>query len=270
MNKNQVLKQRTITAVIFGVVVITMLLSGKYGAISLFALIAGLCTYEYVRMMFPHSKQKLANALVCVFAVIGLTTLISPLNDVFTILVVLSMFAMILGIVNMFVPFINHKKMYALVSTLYFGLPLGLYISYTLHQASYPRYFCLLLICLIWTSDSFAYLFGSRIGKHTLLPRISPKKTWEGFVGGGLCTLIFGYIVSINYVDLPLTFWLNAAIIVWIIGTLGDLVESSIKRTFNIKDSGKWLPGHGGILDRFDSFVYILPFILFLLLQVQY
>lgn len=128
---------------------------------------------------------------------------------------------------------------------------------------------------MIWMADSFAYLIGSTFGKRKLLEKISPKKTWEGFLGAGLTTVLIAYVygkyfyneVSHTAITYPY-FWVIIALIAWIIGTLGDLVESSVKRNFNIKDSGKLFPGHGGVLDRFDSFIYILPFVLLLLLII--
>ncbi len=173
---------------------------------------------------------------------------------------------MALGILHLFKPFIKHRKQYPIISIFYLGLPLGLMASYFFKIDVYSTYFFILLISLIWASDSFAYLIGSRIGKRKLFERISPKKTWEGFIGGGFFTLLLGFIYSIFFVEYSVIFWVLASLCVWIIGTLGDLVESSIKRNHDIKDSGKLLPGHGGILDRFDSFIYILPFILLLLL----
>lgn len=93
-------------------------------------------------------------------------------------------------------------------------------------------------------------------GKHKLVERISPKKTWEGFVGGALFALLSGFIISIFYHDLNTMHWIILAGIIAITGTLGDLVESMFKRSIGVKDSGKIFPGHGGILDRFDSFYF--------------
>ncbi len=258
------------TAIVFGAIVLTLLLSGKLGAIILFVTIAISCSYEYVRMVFQHSNSRLFLSVSLTFIAIALISSIMPEGPTFLWLVILSCMTMIVGIINLFFPFINHKKTFWLVSICYFGLPLGLFISYVYHTDVYPKYLTIILISLIWASDTFAYLFGSRIGKTKLLERISPKKTWEGFIGGGLGTYILAYVYSIYFDQLPLVFWILTATVVWIIGTFGDLVESSIKRKYDLKDSGKLLPGHGGIFDRFDSFIYILPFILFLLLEYKF
>lgn len=116
---------------------------------------------------------------------------------------------------------------------------------------------------LIWASDTGAYLVGVCIGKHKMFERISPKKTWEGFFGGLAFALGFGYFFyHINWVELPqanLLFWMILSALIFIVGVFGDLVESSFKRSLGVKDSGKLMPGHGGMLDRFDSACLAAP-----------
>ncbi len=121
---------------------------------------------------------------------------------------------------------------------------------------------------LLWTSDTGAYLVGISIGKHPLFPRISPKKSWEGFVGGIVLTLVVAFIISRFFTVLSLTDWLIIGAIIAIFGVLGDLIESLLKRSLQIKDSGNILPGHGGILDRFDSVIFSAPLV-FLYLHVK-
>jgi phosphatidate cytidylyltransferase len=194
-----------------------------------------------------------------------------PGSTVFLTLAGISSFLFLIGILNMYRPLVNHTDYYWLVTIGYFGLPFGLFFSYIWHQTTYLPSFWIMLIFLIWMSDTFAYLVGSMIGKNKLMPTVSPGKTWEGFIGSGILTVsIAWWLAAYFHPPIPENksipgFWVYIAVLVWLFGTLGDLVESSIKRTFNKKDSGNVLPGHGGILDRFDSFIYILPFILFLL-----
>jgi phosphatidate cytidylyltransferase len=127
-----------------------------------------------------------------------------------------------------------------------------------------------LIICifiLIWTNDTFAYIVGKSIGKRKLFETISPKKTIEGFVGGIMFSIIAALIIA-NYYFLRTTFfWIATALIISIFGTLGDLVESKFKRLANVKDSGHIMPGHGGLLDRLDSIIFVSPF-LFLLCKI--
>ena len=115
------------------------------------------------------------------------------------------------------------------------------------------------LFILIWSNDTFAYLIGSAIGKRKLIERVSPNKTWEGSIGGAICTLFIGFLLQ-NFWPMPQAFaWPLLAILIGIFGTLGDLVESVLKRSAGVKDSGTIMPGHGGILDRLDSFVFASP-----------
>lgn len=115
-----------------------------------------------------------------------------------------------------------------------------------------------MLFILIWSSDSFAYFSGRMFGKHKMAPRISPKKTWEGFAGGVICTLILGFFIE-NQMPEMRGNWIIIGLLVSIFAPLGDLVESQLKRTFGVKDSGNIIPGHGGILDRLDSFIICAP-----------
>jgi phosphatidate cytidylyltransferase len=118
------------------------------------------------------------------------------------------------------------------------------------------------LVCM-WVNDTMAYLVGSFIGK-TPLSKISPKKTWEGTIGGILlCGIIVGIAmqkISASYININLIVWIALATTAAILGTIGDLVESKLKRTANVKDSGSFMPGHGGFLDRFDSLLFATPF----------
>ncbi|MES2396611.1 MAG: phosphatidate cytidylyltransferase, partial [Bacteroidota bacterium] len=110
-------------------------------------------------------------------------------------------------------------------------------------------------------NDSGAYLVGSAIGKHKLFLRVSPGKTWEGSVGGAIASYGVAYLISGWYTSISRLDWMVIATILIVIGTLGDLVKSIFKRSLNVKDSGTILPGHGGILDRFDSLIMSAPFV---------
>lgn len=116
-----------------------------------------------------------------------------------------------------------------------------------------------LTFILVWTTDTFAYLIGRLMGKHLLAPQISPKKTIEGSLGGLSFCLISGILGWKIFGGAPLLAYLGISIIVGIIAQIGDLFESALKRSVNIKDSGNLIPGHGGILDRFDSLLFVIP-----------
>jgi phosphatidate cytidylyltransferase len=132
------------------------------------------------------------------------------------------------------------------------------------------------LFILIWTNDTFAYIVGKSIGKHKLFEKISPKKTIEGFFGGLIFAIFAGYLISMylikpsaQFSDKSILIWMIIAAIVGVIGTIGDLIESKFKRIAGVKDSGKIMPGHGGVLDRLDSVIFVAPFI-FLFYKILY
>jgi phosphatidate cytidylyltransferase len=125
------------------------------------------------------------------------------------------------------------------------------------------------IFVLIWTNDTFAYIVGKSIGKTKLLERISPKKTIEGFFGGLSFTIVAGYLIAEYYIEGATEIWIVISFIVGIFGTIGDLIESKFKRIAGVKDSGKIMPGHGGVLDRLDSVIFVAP-ILFLYYQILY
>ncbi|CAM2761769.1 phosphatidate cytidylyltransferase [Flavobacterium succinicans] len=130
------------------------------------------------------------------------------------------------------------------------------------------------LFILIWTNDTFAYIVGKSMGKHKLFEKISPKKTIEGFLGGIAFAVFAGYLISKLYIEPKPEFsqksiliWTSIAVIVGVLGTIGDLIESKFKRIAEVKDSGSIMPGHGGILDRLDSVIFVAP-IIFLFYQI--
>lgn len=150
---------------------------------------------------------------------------------------------------------------HSFTALLYIGTPFALLNLAALgSDGSYRFDLVLGLVLLTWTNDSGAYIVGSKIGKTPFFPRISPKKTWEGIAGAGVLTLGIAALLSWFFPDIPLGHWLALGALVFVFGSLGDLVESLLKRSRHIKDSGNLLPGHGGFLDRFDGFVFHLPF----------
>lgn len=132
------------------------------------------------------------------------------------------------------------------------------------------------IFILIWTNDTFAYIVGKSIGKHKLLEKISPKKTIEGFIGGMFFSVIAGILISKfyfqpkpHYLYTSMAIWSISAIIISVFSTLGDLIESKFKRIAGVKDSGTIMPGHGGVLDRLDSIIFVAPFV-YLFYQILY
>ncbi|SHK26902.1 phosphatidate cytidylyltransferase [Epilithonimonas mollis] len=157
--------------------------------------------------------------------------------------------------------FENGKLIFTVVYlALPFGFALGLPRFSTLDPEKSFSLEVFMLFVLIWSSDTFAYLTGKFFGKHKMAPRISPKKTWEGFAGGVVLTLILGFFVEQYFPELRGN-WMVVGFLVSVFAPLGDLVESQLKRSFAVKDSGNIIPGHGGVLDRLDSFIICAPVI---------
>ncbi|MFM8362768.1 MAG: phosphatidate cytidylyltransferase [Haliscomenobacter sp.] len=149
----------------------------------------------------------------------------------------------------------------AFIGILYIGLPFALMELIVLPSGGGYRMDLLLgLLFLNWTNDSGAYVVGSRIGRTPFFPRISPKKTWEGIAGAGVLTTAIALLNAVLFPAISLQEWLVLGLLVFVFGSLGDLVESMFKRSMQMKDSGSLLPGHGGFLDRFDGFIFHLPF----------
>lgn len=138
---------------------------------------------------------------------------------------------------------------------LFVGLPFGATVWFFAHGTWLFVGFMLML----WTNDTGAYLVGRTIGRTKLLPAVSPKKTWEGFIGGVLLTVAVAYVLSRYQPMLSMFEWLSCGAIVAVTSTIGDLLESALKRARGVKDSGTILPGHGGLLDRFDGFLLAAP-----------
>src|SRR5690606_7045524 len=150
---------------------------------------------------------------------------------------------------------------FAILGTLYVGI--GFY--YLIETRVEGLAFVVFALLVVWFTDSGAYFTGRKIGKRKLWPEISPNKTIEGFVGGIVWAIAIGLIFNF-FVDLekPVLLIIGVSIIASVFGQMGDLVESALKRHFNVKDSGTILPGHGGILDRFDSILFVMPLLHFL------
>ncbi|WP_254244293.1 phosphatidate cytidylyltransferase [Hymenobacter sp. BRD128] len=146
-----------------------------------------------------------------------------------------------------------------LAGLLYVSMPMSLLSSLAFRGENYRPGYVFLLIFFVWAADTGAYFAGKNFGKHKLAPSISPGKTWEGWAGGAALTLATGWAAGYFLPDIPLSHRLVAAGVVAVFGPLGDLAESMLKRSAGVKDSGTFLPGHGGLLDRFDAFLLVLP-----------
>jgi phosphatidate cytidylyltransferase len=267
--------QRTITAIFFAAAMLGGVFGGHYTFFALFALVTAGCLWELSGLLFAEEENKLQRRVMSTtwsllpYLMIGGTAL-GFLDGVwaFAGLTVIVFAAAPFFLLELFLnparPFDNVGR--HLLGLFYISIPFTLlvYLSMPLGEfftdGEYTPWRVFGLLGLVWTNDTMAYLVGSQIGKRKLFERISPGKTWEGFIGGGLCTMAVAWGIS-HWLDAytPAQ-WLALAAVAAIFGTLGDLVESMLKRSLGIKDSGNLLPGHGGLLDRFDAFVFAIPF----------
>lgn len=140
-------------------------------------------------------------------------------------------------------------------------VPFGFYAGIGFIEGIYNYHYSLGFLILLWSSDTGAYLFGRSLGKNKLFERHSPKKTWEGFFGGMIVSLLAAFILSTQFTGISYIHWAVMSLIIVTGGTLGDLCESMLKRSFDVKDSGSLLPGHGGVLDRFDGLFIAAPLV---------
>ena len=261
---------RAITGFIFILTIIAGIYFNEIIAMSIFSLIVLIGLDEFNGLV---KKSKVIKPIsfwgtltgFCLMIILCLIALdVSPVKFIFIpIIMIFITFLIELYRTNQN-PFLNIA--YTLLGLSYIVIPFAMLFHLGFYVADgftneYSFQIILGFFIMLWTNDTGAYLAGRFFGKHKLFERISPNKTWEGSVGGGLLTIIAAYILSIFFTNLDLTNWIVIAVLVAILGGLGDLVESMLKRSLNIKDSGNILPGHGGILDRFDGLLISVPFI---------
>ena len=266
------LRTRLTTAVIFVVIMVAGMYTGPYTFNLLFLVIAGGCLWEFFGLTLDRHTRRdrirkgfgIALGLVP-FILISLLSL-NYVQDPTTFITISSLlFAPFVFTIFIYELYSNSDEPFAniafmILGLFYIGIPFALvdFIAFDGTTFYYRVVFGLLL--LTWVNDTGAYLVGSQIGRTPLFPRISPNKTWEGTLGGALVCVAFGYGLHLVFDEIGLVEWLGLAVIVAIFGGLGDLVESMLKRSVGVKDSGDLLPGHGGLLDRFDAFIFVVPF----------
>ncbi len=220
--------------------------------------LAGICMFGYsivgnsnLSLFFP-TENILAYILVFVFFVFVIALFDDKKDTILNITHTLA------GLVYAVLPFMVLVNISCIDKAYTFNHPTGNRFE---DIAPYNPHYVLGIILLIWASDVCAYLVGSLIGKNKLYERISPGKTWEGTIGATILTIGCSFLIAHWYPELSLKHWIVISIIVSVFGTMGDLVESMLKRQAGVKDSGRIMPGHGGILDRFDSLLFVSPFI---------
>lgn len=263
---------RTITGAVFVAAIITAAIWSPLSFAALFFLVSAISIWEYQHLLWPGSRVPgiwlpMVSGLV-IYTLIAYFALgwLGP-EYLWLILPVIILHASILVFS---VKEIALRRIAGDLSGIAFIVfPFALLNLY-LNPAGIPEYHTAWLVLgmfiILWTHDTFAYLSGSLFGKHPLYRDISPNKTWEGSIGGFGFSLVAAYIISIFSPELENIHWITIALVIAIFGTIGDLAESLLKRRANVKDSGILLPGHGGILDRFDSVLFVSPIVLVIII----
>lgn len=266
--------QRAITGIIFVGVLIGCILGGPISFTLLFALITALTIHEFGNIVSKQPDVEI-NKPICMLAGVflffgfaylgvmpGQTEILIPYLFLIIYLLVSELYLKKKNPLN--------NWAYAMMSQIYIALSFAMLNVLAYHsignkgelshyQVQYNPILPLSIFIFTWINDTGAYCTGMLFGKHRLFERISPKKSWEGSIGGGVFSIIGAIVMAHFFPFMPINIWIGLALTVVVFGTLGDLTESLLKRTIGIKDSGNILPGHGGMLDRFDSTLMAVP-----------
>ena len=265
LTKYDNLTQRIIVAILGVAIIISAIYWQAWSYFAVFLLITTLTIREFYKLVGLDGYLPLATwgtvsgILIYTFTFLVQMEIIEPV-----IFYLVFPFSAIIFFIKLYKksdvkPFTNIA--YTFLGILYVAVPFSLLHVIAFCTGNYGFELVTGILLLTWASDTGGYFAGTFFGKTKLFHRISPKKSWEGFVGGALLTLAIAFVIA-SYVDIvPLWKWITIGIITVIAGTYGDLVESLFKRSINIKDSSEALPGHGGFLDRFDALLLSLPFI---------
>jgi len=267
------MKTRAITGTLFVIVMVGSVLLGQFVFGAFFLALSIFSQLEFYRLV----KEKTAQPNVplgivtgiLVFA--GMAVLIYANNNSFPVAIsprlshtllflapLASCAILIRELFNRYAdPFGNLA--YTYLGIILTVVPFTFFFALGFMGCSFNFHFPLAFLIMLWSNDTGAYLVGRQFGKSKLFERHSPKKTWEGFIGGIIISAVAAAIIGHFYTELPWNQWVSMAILIACFGTLGDLVESMFKRSINVKDSGGILPGHGGLLDRFDGLFIAAP-----------
>lgn len=252
---------RALSGIVYICILVGAMFLSEISFIAVFLLLMTIAVFEFANIVKLNSKY---TTLIVLCTIIGL--FIVPKQQIKFLPLMSIPFHLWLTYLLFFRKKINYQLFFQKKTHLfgYIILPYLAIIQLVYFNGTYQPKLLLSYFILIWTNDTFAYICGRKFGKRKLFETISPKKTIEGFAGGIIAAILVGTILHSSIVSdfFSYLIWGIIALCIGIFGTIGDLIESKYKRQEQIKDSGKILPGHGGILDRMDSIIFIAPFIL--------
>lgn len=260
---------RALTGILFAAILVGSMLYEWQSFKILFLLITALSVNEFSTLLKQHKNITFKKALA-ILCSIFLFLAFAAMTHNWEVPTLLLFTPYIITVAYIFISRLFSKEGNALenhayfaLTQLYVALPFSLLNILAMAGApageTYHWLFPLSIFIFIWCNDTGAYCVGCTIGRHKMFERISPKKTWEGFFGGVAVAVGASVAMSHYFTVMNVLEWIGMAVVVVIAGTLGDLIESSMKREMQIKDSGNILPGHGGLLDRFDSTIFAVP-----------
>lgn len=270
---------RAITGSVFVAALIFCSTFSPYTLFGLYLFFVVVGSWEYLNILknnSNYSPSTLLGIATSVFTFLALTSEVILNVPCFPFVAVAILLMFSIPLIELYKnkenPFSN--IIHSIFPSLYVAVPFGLMILgnhlFNPDTVSFNAYIILGFYFSLWSNDTGAYLSGKAFGKHKLFERISPNKTWEGSIGGAILAITIALISGHYFGVLPLWQWAGIGLIISIFGSMGDLVESLFKRSMNVKDSGKIMPGHGGILDRFDGLLIGSPFVFAFLLLVKY
>ncbi|MDP4747719.1 MAG: phosphatidate cytidylyltransferase [Algoriphagus sp.] len=266
INKYSNLGQRAITSVVGAGVILTALVYSDWTYFLIFALILGASQMEFYKLSGLDGMLPLKSfGTMLGLLIFALTFMVEKERLPHEYLYLIFPLVSLTFFIKLYKK--TDKKPFTGVAYTYLGIfyvavPFSL-LNLAVFSVDAVYHYEILVGCILilWASDTGAYFAGTRFGKTKLFERVSPKKSWEGFIGGAFSALIVAFVISNYFLVLEDWKWLVIAGIIIIAGTYGDLIESLFKRSIEIKDSGSVLPGHGGFMDRFDGLLLSAPFI---------
>ncbi|MEP6610731.1 MAG: phosphatidate cytidylyltransferase [Mucilaginibacter sp.] len=269
------MRTRAITGVLFVIVMLASVMLGPYVFAGFYLLIGCLCLFEFYGLIKQNTASPnvqvgivtgallfAAFAVLCYAAVFSMPVF-AGMNIGHKLLFLLPVASAAVFVAELFkkseAPFTNIA--YTYLGLIFTIVPFTFFHGLAYVAGGFNLYIPLGFLIMLWANDTGAYLVGRAIGRTKLFERHSPKKTWEGFIGGALISVTAARIYGHYHPGLAMQHWIVIALIISIVGTTGDLVESMLKRSLNVKDSGGLLPGHGGLLDRFDGLLLAAPIV---------